>query len=245
MGHDTITVLDALVGNDRRGTGASSAPVTVPDWAADAGSDAGTARAFELPAAHEMTTSIEDTLGGRAAAWSAGYRDGHEEGHLAGHAEGFAAGRADGAVAAVAEVTGRLDALAAAVGDTLAAEQRRIEELASDIVDLAVGLADAVVGHHVAAAEDPGAEALRRAIGAAPAGRTMLARLHPDDVAALRLDTAQLAPGRPLEVVADPAIARGDCVLEAGPTAVDATLAAALQRVRAVLADERSGGEGP
>jgi flagellar assembly protein FliH len=244
VGGGPVTTLEALLGPDT-GRDDRVRAVAVPSWAAHTAAGDRTARALELPAADDPLVPIEDALGGRAAAWSAGYRDGREEGLIAGHAEGFDLGRADGAAATRAEATERFDVLAAAVADALASEHRRLDELADEVAELAVELATTVVGHHVAAVEDPGAEALRRAVAAAPVGRSMLARLHPEDVAALRVDTALLAPGRPLEVVADPAVARGDCVLEAGPTVVDATFGAALARVRDALRSDDPGTDGP
>jgi flagellar assembly protein FliH len=246
---DRYVLLDDLLADDAAPTTpaarrvAGTAPALgVPAWATGPSPTAPVGRAtvttsLELPAVDDPRPAT-DALGGRSAAWSAGYRDGHAEGWSAGHAEGLATGRAESAAAAIEEARAGVDALAHRVEAALAEQDHRLTALAGEVVDLAVELACLVVGHHVASLADPGAEALRRAVSAAPAGPPLLARLHPDDVVALDTDTATLAPGRRLEVVADPSVARGDCLLEAGPTLVDASLGAALDRVREVLTGE-------
>jgi flagellar assembly protein FliH len=54
--------------------------------------------------------------------------------------------------------------------------------------------------------------------------------MHPDDVAHLAD-----RPEPRVTLVGDPAIERGGCVLEAGPTIIDAQLGSALDRARSFL----------
>ena len=58
----------------------------------------------------------------------------------------------------------------------------------------------------------------------------MVARLHPEDLATLG-GVDQLLDGRELRLVADPSVGRGGCLLDAGPSRVDATIEAAIARV--------------
>jgi len=61
-------------------------------------------------------------------------------------------------------------------------------------------------------------------------------RLHPDDAKALRTKVAELAPpGARIDLVDDPAVARGDLVLEVGAGRVSRSLAHELARLRARL----------
>jgi flagellar biosynthesis/type III secretory pathway protein FliH len=48
-------------------------------------------------------------------------------------------------------------------------------------------------------------------------------------------DAAQLATGRALELVADPSVAPGDCILEVGACRVDARIDSAIARIAEVL----------
>ncbi|HET9188378.1 MAG TPA: FliH/SctL family protein, partial [Acidothermaceae bacterium] len=58
--------------------------------------------------------------------------------------------------------------------------------------------------------------------------------VHPLDVAALA-DLSDIAPGRVVRVVTDPDVEPGSCVADGGATHVDASLGAAIERVRQVL----------
>jgi flagellar assembly protein FliH len=128
-----------------------------------------------------------------------------------------------------AEVLSALDAAVASLGERMA---ETLEALADRVVPAVLELTAAVVGREVATADDPGADALRRAFTEVDAAVPVTVRLHPADLAAL--DQAVLE-GRSVTLVADPALARGDAVAETPDNVVDATLATALERVREVL----------
>jgi flagellar assembly protein FliH len=99
-------------------------------------------------------------------------------------------------------------------------------------VDLALQVAQAILDREIDRSDDPGADALRRALALLPTGSPVVVRLHPEDRA--RLDTAAF-DGDTVRLVDDPTLARGDAVAEADDVVVDATVAAALDRVRQVL----------
>ncbi len=123
-------------------------------------------------------------------------------------------------------------ALEAAVARCTETARATAEQISGQAVELALQIAEAVLGRELAVAADPGADALRRALVAVEPEVAVVVRMHPADRDAL--DPAVLA-GRPSSVVADPAVRRGDAVVETESTVVDATLTAALARVREVL----------
>ncbi|HSL58077.1 MAG TPA: FliH/SctL family protein, partial [Acidimicrobiales bacterium] len=166
----------------------------------------------------------------RKAAWAAGERAGRAEGHAAGYeaglAEGLAAGRAeglrsgaeDGRRAMAALIERATAAVAGAAGELARRDAVALGEVADEVADLAIGLAAAILEREVAAATDPGRDALARALALAPDRGPVLARLHPDDAAGLGADPIdELAPGRELRLVADPTVGVGGCVIEVGP----------------------------
>lgn len=169
-------------------------------------------------------------------------RAGYDAGFHAGHADGYAAAHR----AAQEELAAAHDADRRRVGSMLLAlrdELHRLTGAEADlrsafeaaVVDTALALAEAVVGRELAIATDPGRDALARALAVGPTGPgPVTVRLHPTDLARLG-DLGDLALGRDLAVVADPAVAPGGCTAAFGATEVDAGVASALDRARAVL----------
>lgn len=185
----------------------------------------------------------EDILGGIA-----------ERSHQAARAQGYATGWAEGRRVALARAeaeaaavrreadagrAGReaehrqvMAALDAAVGELRIRISEAVEALAAQAVEVALELTGAILGREVLTATHPGGDALRRAMALVEPHVVVTVRMHPDDRA--NLDPDDLA-GPHLVVVDDPSLSRGDAVAETEDTLVDATIAAALERVREVL----------
>jgi flagellar assembly protein FliH len=211
----------------------------VPEWALGEPptgrilrADQAVAVPLELPDLDEQRLPGAPT--GTAApppVWSAAYRDGYDQGLSAGRTEGLARG-AEEAAAEVSRAASRsIEALRAEVSAAVASQQDAVDRLERAALDLALEVAEMVVGHHVAAGDDPGTEALARALGAVRASGPLVAHLHPEDLALMGSPEG----GEDLELVADPGVGRGGCILDAGACRVDATFASALDRVRRAL----------
>lgn len=162
----------------------------------------------------------------------------------------FDEARRDGLESARAEVAAtiadyqdrcqRLDAILAsldAAGRDLAARDAvTLSDVETQTRTLAVGLAEAIIGHEVAHATDPVGDSVRRSAVLLPDRGPVLVRVHPLD-----LETARTAaPGwfgevRSVEIVADATIDRGACALAVGPLRIDAQISSALERMRAFL----------
>lgn len=173
-------------------------------------------------------------------------------GRASGHAEGYAAGLATAAAEAEvraaqvsreqaaaqaqhsAQLAHAVSLLAGAADEFRAKQQLSLADLEDVVIDLALSIARAVLARELAVSADPGAEALARALALAPDGCAVTVRMHPQDAAVLR-DLSEVAPGRELVVLADPAVEPGGCVAEAAGRHVDAQLGTALDRVSAVL----------
>jgi flagellar assembly protein FliH len=164
-------------------------------------------------------------------------RDGHDSGYNQGFESGYADGIAE-ARSRTEDLATRLAGLIPQFGEAAAALQAREATARPDIEDQVVAvafeIAQALVGHELAHAEHPGRDALARALDFAPEVGHVVARLHPDDLGALG-DPADLAPGRSLALVPDPALRPGDCVVDVNGCRIDARLDTAIERVREVL----------
>jgi flagellar assembly protein FliH len=171
------------------------------------------------------------------------YQDGYAAGVAEGRARGESLGRVEATEAVRAESHAALDAVLAAADDLGRRDAAGLTTVAEFAVDLALALAETIVGREIDAAIDPGRDALVRALAVAPAEGNLVARLHPEDLAALG-GVDHLVDGRDLRLVADPTIGRGGCVLDAGPSHIDATIGAAIARVRAELTGTASASTG-
>jgi len=161
-------------------------------------------------------------------------RRGFAEGRAAGLEAGRFEGLARGAVEGRAEVAARVDAVLAGLSQALDRADRSHGRLTEEILDLALAIAAAVLQREVASSANPGRESLLRAMTLVPDRTAIVAHLHPDDHELLG-DVGDLAPGRGITVVPDPSIGRGECIVDAGASRVDARFGPALERVRAAL----------
>lgn len=162
----------------------------------------------------------------RLAAHAAGFRQGLDEGRAAGRAEGRheVDARADAALRALEQAGERLARTDAVT----------LGEIAPKVVDLALELAGLILQRDVTGSADPGLDALARVLPLAPEHGALVVRLNPDDVRQLGSVEA-LAPGRELTIVADPALGRGDAMVDAGPCRIDGRLDELMARVAAAL----------
>lgn len=177
---------------------------------------------------------------------------GHAEGHRAGYAAGMAVAAAEAHVAAqeaaqaITQAEAGRDAQLAAALDVLAtaAEAFRqrdavsLAEVEDVVTDLALGITRAVLDRELTLSDNPGRDAVARALTLAPQDCPATVRLHPTDAAALG-PVEDLGAGRRLVVVADPSVERGGCVVDAAGRQIDAQVGPALARVAAALREQR------
>jgi flagellar assembly protein FliH len=158
-------------------------------------------------------------------------RQARDEGYAAGHAQGLAQAQAQGR-----ERVARLEAICTQAARPLDALDAAVEQ---ELAQLALLVARRVIAHELATRPELIVPAVRQAAAALPAAtRELRVRLHPDDLALLReLDAAEPH----WQLVADPALERGDCLLESERSRLDARLETRLAAmVDAVLGDEAS-----
>ena len=188
-------------------------------------------------------SAIESTLGaladrtraaGMAQGYAAGWAEGRQRAQEAADQAALERAALDQHAAAQlrADQQALVGSLTQAVARCDAVLAERQELVATEAVDLALRIAEAVIGRELASMTDAGAEALRRALAEVPPTVTATVRLNPVDAATL--DPAETRDGR-VTVVADPTVSAGGAVLETEATTVDASLDTALARVAEAL----------
>lgn len=156
-------------------------------------------------------------------------RQAREEGYAAGHAKGLADAQAQGR-----ERVARLESICTQAARPLAELDVAVEQ---ELAQLAMLVARRVIADELATRPELIAQAVRQAAAALPAAtRELRVRLHPDDLTLMH----ELDAGEPhWQLIADPALQRGDCLLESERSRMDARVETRL----AVMVDAVLGGE--
>jgi flagellar assembly protein FliH len=179
------------------------------------------------------------------AARTAGYAEGWAQGQRAARVAAQAA-QDQAAAARRAEqvehgmvVRRAVDALVCAADDLASRTAPAISQIEDLVLRTAVDLAEVLIGHELTTGADRDEHALRRAMSAAPGAGPVTVRLHPDDYRTLHRHASERAVAddedRRVVLVPDVDLRPGDAVAETGSSTVDATLEAAVARVRQVL----------
>jgi flagellar assembly protein FliH len=151
------------------------------------------------------------------------------------HAEGLTAGREE-AVAELAPAASALEQVAHALHEAAAANAERLEAQA---VDLALLLAEKIVGAAIAADPALVVEAVRGALRGLIERERVTVLVHPDDLELVREAMggliATLGGIEHCEVQAERRVARGGAVVRTPDGDVDARLDVKLQRAREVV----------
>lgn len=206
---------------------AATPPDVVPDFQRWELPNVGTRQADSKPAQNTAQPTVRELAALEEQA--------RAEGRAAGHAEGLAAAQQQ-----INQRLARLDALYEAAARPLQALDEQTE---LELARLATVIARRVIASELQMSPGLIAQAVRQAATALPAAaRELRVHVHPDDLALLReLGTAE----NHWQLLADPMLARGDCVLESARSRLDARVETRLAAViDAVLGDDANGGEG-
>ena len=126
--------------------------------------------------------------------------------------------------------------LAAAVDELRGRDRDDLAELERQAMVFAVELAAALVGRELQRTDDELVAAMGRSIALVPDRGEVVLRVNPADAPPARHSIdARAELGARVEVVADATVAPGGCVAVVGALRVDGQIAAALDRVRAVI----------
>lgn len=170
--------------------------------------------------------------------WADSYQEIHTRARADGYRDGLAAGRVDGLALARQEAFDHsrlaLDALDRAQRHLASIDAVAVGDVAGTVVELALELAGMILQREVAHSADPARDAIARVLPLAPEHGPLVIRLNPEDRAALG-DASGIAPGRDVTLLADPALSRGDAVVDVGPSRIDGRLRLLLDQVAQAL----------
>ena len=189
---------------------------------------AAAADAREAAVRAELEAAFVAELEARDAAHMDALTQAWTEGHAAGAAAGEEAARA-----AFADAAGALDA---AVAEVQAHEERWMGDLHAHIAALAVAVAHHVVGREVATDDTLVVALTARAIAEFPMQEPLVARVHPDDLDALKAAWDGSSRDGALRWAPDSRVARGGALVEGRERIVDGRVDAALERLYRALA---------
>ena len=157
----------------------------------------------------------------------------HRAGYVAGHVEGLAAGQAQ------AEAAGREEALRLA--KVLESIEQRMAELnqvvADDLLALSIEIARQVVRQTITVKPEVLLGVIREALEQLPLLHAAI-HLHPEDASLARLRAGDQLAHAGHRIHEDPKLKRGDVIIEAGGSHLDASLAARWRRVVATLGQD-------
>ncbi len=168
-----------------------------------------------------------DTL--RQASREQGYRD------------GFDAGRIDGLAAGQAEAQAEGHALARQLAGAMASFDEGVakleKEVAQELLNLALGIARRIVGETLEAKPEVVLATIREALAQLPAQHAAI-HLNSQDAELIRTQAGDMLARAGHRILENPQLARGDVLVEAGGTHIDARLATRWQRVWDALEQE-------
>jgi len=190
----------------------------------------GPTEAPQAPAQHEPEPAVAVEQQLRQARQS-GYQDGYRDGLVA--LEGFKQSFAQ-------QTTRQIGVLLQSVGSQLDALQ---EEMARAVAATAVRLAAQVVRSELDQNPALVARVAEEAIDALLLNaRHLVMRVHPEDLPLITQGAGDVIAARGVRLIADPAIARGGCLVDSDIGGVDATLQSRWRRAAAALGHEAEAG---
>lgn len=158
------------------------------------------------------------------------HRQAHEEGYQKGLAEGYPAGVDKGNKEATAKIAAEAQKLAQATAKLEKSLSDLNGVVAEDLLALAVELAREVIRQEISARPETLLAVVREALAQLPHQHAAI-YLHPDDASLLRSYMGDQLSHAGHRIHEDFKLQRGDCVLEAGGSQLDASVAMRWRRV--------------
>jgi flagellar assembly protein FliH len=161
------------------------------------------------------------------------------------YAEGYETGYQEGISKAKSEyeeqflvsknrVDSVLETLANAVLNVKETERELLKRIEKTVPEVAYEIVEAILTREIQTLDDPGREAITRALTIDTANESATIHLNPQDIKTLT-DLSDLKTKREIEIVVDPDIESGDALVVIGKATIDARISSALERVKKIL----------
>ena len=163
----------------------------------------------------------------------------HEDGRTSGYEAGLAEGKAVGETAAREASEANAQRYAALIGNLETAIADVDQSVAQQLLALAIEIAAQVTRGSIAANTEMLLPIVREAIASLPLHHTNLVlRLNPVDAENIRTQLTEQFAQTSTRIVEDREITPGGCMLQAGPSEVDATIETRWKRVLEAIGTE-------
>jgi flagellar biosynthesis/type III secretory pathway protein FliH len=132
-----------------------------------------------------------------------------------------------------AALTGFVGTIAAAAERIATDRKRMVDEMTSEVADLAFAVVESVLGANLTGPDELRG-ALLKALELVPSNEAIIVRLHPNapiDPSSL----SDLVETTTITVVSDASVVPNGCVVEAGASRIDAQIPTAVDRARRVF----------
>jgi flagellar assembly protein FliH len=152
---------------------------------------------------------------------------------------GIAEGKALGKDLAEAEVQPVLERLTRTLVELSSVSARLRRDAERDMVELSIAIARRVLHRELTLDPESIGGLVKAALEKIESHELCRVRVHPDQETVIRTILGRYSPGR-IELVADPALIKGDVVFETSQGTVDASVEAQLREIERGLADRLS-----
>ena len=209
----------------------------------DLGDVAGQAVRLREAARRQAEHILEEAREEAAKLTEKGEEEGFAKGHAAGLERGEAEGRERGHAEGMHEAIGAMEELRESLAEVMqnieAAHREAVEEAEASVVELALRIAERVIGRAVEADPSLVVDSAREAVATVMGQREVTLRVHPEDLplleAAMPDLLARVADLEHVHLESDDGIQRGGCIATFGQGETDATLNTKLDRIAVML----------
>jgi flagellar assembly protein FliH len=168
---------------------------------------------------------------GKEEGFSQGYQEGREQGLQDGTAQGLAEGKKQGLAEGEGLIREQLQALQILLDQLQQPLQKVDQQVEQALLELALAMAQAVIGVEVTTNPQLILQSMREAVDALPyQAQNLIIKLHPADLAVIEQHySSEALNERQWQLRAEPAMSRGDCRVETKESSVDRSLKTRLQ----------------